>query len=238
MPPALPFKPYNGEIWRVVEAQHAVATAKLVDSNAEQDLLEQILEATKPPVPPACTHLHYLLCTPFRYGRYPINSRFRRMGETPGVFYAAEDPVTAMAEVVWQRRVFFEGSPETPLPRQPGPYTGFSISVRATRAVDLTAPPLSSRARDWTSPDDYSSCLALADEMQAADGQLIRYASVRHPEGAPNVAVLDCAAFTRAEPDRLQSWYIMLRPGRASIRCEHPKAAFDFTYGDTRLSFA
>ena len=45
-----------------------VSTLKLVDTLAEQALLEDILEESKPPVPPECRHLHYLLSTPFRYG--------------------------------------------------------------------------------------------------------------------------------------------------------------------------
>ena len=45
--------------WRAVEAQHQVATRKLVDSLEEQALLESILEDHKPP--PAAGALHYLL---------------------------------------------------------------------------------------------------------------------------------------------------------------------------------
>ena len=37
--------------WRGVEAQHVVSTMRLVDTPAEQDLLEQLLEGSKPPVP-------------------------------------------------------------------------------------------------------------------------------------------------------------------------------------------
>jgi hypothetical protein len=51
----------------VVEAQHQVSTHKLVDSLSEQALLEELIEATKPTVPPECRHLDYLLFTPFRY---------------------------------------------------------------------------------------------------------------------------------------------------------------------------
>ena len=52
----------------MVEAQHVVSTLKVVDTLAEQERLEQLLEESKPPVPPECRRLHYLLCTPFRYG--------------------------------------------------------------------------------------------------------------------------------------------------------------------------
>ena len=53
--------------WRVVEAQHRASTMRLVDTLAEQRALEDLLEASKPPVPAEARHLHYLLATPFRY---------------------------------------------------------------------------------------------------------------------------------------------------------------------------
>ena len=47
---------------------------KLVDTLAEQALLEDLIESSKPPVPVECRHLHYLLSTPFRYGA-PVSAR-------------------------------------------------------------------------------------------------------------------------------------------------------------------
>ena len=64
------------ELWRAVEAQHRVATLRLVDDQAEQAVLEQLLEASKPPLPPHADRLHFLLSTPFRY-LPPWPSRFR-----------------------------------------------------------------------------------------------------------------------------------------------------------------
>ena len=57
-----------GAAWRVVEAQHRVSTMKLVDTLAEQSVLESLIDATKPPLPPECRRLPYLLSTAFRYG--------------------------------------------------------------------------------------------------------------------------------------------------------------------------
>ena len=237
MPPELPYKSYDNEVWRLVEAQHVVSTTKLVDSAEEQEILEAILESTKPPVPPECQHLHYLLSTPFRYGRYPWNSRFRREGETLGVFYAAEDPMTAVAETVWQRRTFFDASPDTPLPTQPGTYTAFSVLVRAAFAIDLTEPPMSSDQALWTDPDDCSACLELADRVRQEGCELIRYASVRHPEGLENIAVLNCRAFKDTSPIQFQTWHFFLRPGRTQVRREHPKVSVEFEFKDSRLAF-
>ena len=97
-----------GICWRVIEAQHHVSTLKLVDSVAEQETLEDLIERTKPPLPPECRDLNYLLSTPFRYGAvYPKGSRFRRAGMTAGVFYASETPQTAVAEMTFYRLLFF-----------------------------------------------------------------------------------------------------------------------------------
>src|SRR3712207_12047 len=116
----------QGSCWRAVEAQHHVSTAKLTDTAEEQKRLEELLEATKPPVPEECRHLHWLLYTPFRYATYPIGSRFRRAGFTPGVLYGADQPGTAMAELAFHRLLFFADSPATPWPENPGEYTTFA----------------------------------------------------------------------------------------------------------------
>src|SRR5258708_33330890 len=89
--PSSEARPLSGTCWRLVEAQHHVSTLKLVDSLDEQQFLEDLIEGSKPPVPPECRHLHYLLATPFRYGAaYPNGSSFRRPVMTEGGFYAAE----------------------------------------------------------------------------------------------------------------------------------------------------
>src|SRR5271170_7471491 len=128
-----------GICWRLVEAQHHVSTLKLVDSISEQELLEELIERTKPPLPPECRGLHYLLSTPFRYGAvYPKGSRFRPAGMTEGVFYGSEMPHTAVAEMAFYRLLFFAESPNTPWPANPGEYTAFSAKYRTKKAIDLT----------------------------------------------------------------------------------------------------
>ena len=63
----------------------------LVDSVAEQAVLERLVEASKPPVPREVARLglHWLLFTPFRYAPPPGGSRFRGPNDT-GVFYGAD----------------------------------------------------------------------------------------------------------------------------------------------------
>src|SRR4029450_2863729 len=133
----------SGVCWRVVEAQHRVSTMKLVDTLTEQTMLELLVDATKPPLPPDCRHLHYLLATPFRYGApYPSGSRFRRAGLTPGVFYSSSTTATAVAEAVFHRLLFFADSPATPWPANACEYTLFSVRFRTRSGLDLTKPPL------------------------------------------------------------------------------------------------
>lgn len=141
---------------------------KLVDTLDEQALLEDEIEATKPPLPPDCARLDYLLATPFRYGRYPGNSRFRREGYSPGVFYASEVVETAVAETAFYRLLFFSESPGTPWPRNALEFTAFESRYATKRGIDLLAQPFARHAEHWTHLTDYTACLALADAAHQA----------------------------------------------------------------------
>ncbi len=132
----------------------------LVDTLEEQALLEQVLDDSKPAVPEDCRKLHYLLFTPFRYGAaYPRGSRFRRVGLTPGVFYASLQATTAVAEMAFWRLMFYAESPETPWPANPGEYTAFSVRFSSPKGLDLTRPPLN---RDAATVDASDGLFALS----------------------------------------------------------------------------
>ncbi len=219
---------YAGPAWRFVEAQHRVSTLKLVDSLAEQAALEDILEATKPPLPEDCRHLDYLLATPFRYRPYPAGSRFRRAGLTPGVWYGAEAPETAAAEMVFYRFLFYAESPDTPFPDDAAEYTAFSADLATPVALDLTAGRLAADRHAWTDPTDYAACQALADEARAIGAGIIRYASARDPAKGMNLAVLTCRAFSSAEPVDRQTWRIRIGPNGAQALREHPSLGLEF----------
>ena len=90
-------RPVELALWRAVEAQYIHSTRRLVGSNAEQELLEEILDAVKPHLSDEMRKFHYLLATPFRYPTTRSGSRFRSAAD-PGVFYAAEERRTACAD--------------------------------------------------------------------------------------------------------------------------------------------
>jgi len=180
-------KPALALLWRGVEAQHRVATMRLVDTLDEQAELERILEASKPPLPPAATSLHPLLNTPFRYrSRHP--SRFRKPGD-PGLWYGAEELHTACAEVGYWRWRFLTDSAGLRDGELVTEHSFFQAQVKG-RAVDLTRSPWNASATAWTHGSDYAACQGLAPAARQRRVQWIRYASVRKTGGVCG-AVLD-----------------------------------------------
>ncbi len=219
---------YSGTAWRVVESQNKATTWRLTETFAEQDRLEQLLEASKPPYPPNCTHLDYLLKTPFRYRPpNPHGSRFRRPHDPRGIFYAAETQRTAISEAAFYRVLFFSGTSATTLPRLPVEHTVFSVSIETSVALDLTIPPLVRDAHAWTALTDYDACRQVCDSAREAACKLLRYQSVRDMEQGTNVAVLDADAFRTSHPVARQTWnsvvkkseVIFYRPAGAERYC-------------------
>ena len=226
---------FEGSVWRLVEAQHRVSTLKLVDTLDEQALLEDILEESKPALPPECAGLDYLLATPFRYGAvYPHGSRFRRAGRTPGVYYAALAIETALAEMAFYRLLFFAESPDTPLPANAADYTAFSAAVATQSAIDLTLPPLSRDAAHWTHPTDYAACQSLAEDARTAGIAAILYRSARDPAAGLNLALLTAKGFAAPRPLERQTWRIRLSPLGVQALCDHPPRRIGFSREDFR----
>lgn len=210
-------------VWRVVEGQHIVSTRKVVETQAEQALLEEILEQTKPSVPREAESVHYLLYTPFRYNApYPVGSRFRRAGSTEGVFYASEQIRTALAEHCHYRLKFFQESPDAVLPRHQERLTVFSIDYRSNRVLDLTAPPFVKDRAVWTHASDYQATQAFADTARQAGAEIIRYESVRDIKQGINVALLSPTAFHSKTPKTMQTWFLYL--SEAEANCERAEA--------------
>ena len=214
---------YTGDLWRVVETQHAAATMRLVDSLADQLVLERTLEESKPPLPDGAGKLHYLLATPFRY-RPRMGSRFRAPFDA-GAWYGAEALRTALAEKAYWRLRFLLDSPDTPdLP--PVPHTAFVAAARG-RAIDLTRPPLVRDRQAWTDPTDYARTQAIAAVARDAGVDVIRYESVRDPEHAACVAILRPSAFARPSPRQQQTWF--LAAARTHVRCVRDGDGWEFT---------
>jgi RES domain-containing protein len=202
--------------WRIVEAQHRVPTMRLVDTLDEQRVLEDMLEASKPPLPDAAAKLHYLLATPFRYpAPPPVGSRFRGIGDA-GVWYGADVVETALAEVAYWRLRFLGDSPATP-DLLPVPHTAFRASV-AGSAIVLSQAPFDRQRKQWEDPASYEATQALARAAREANIALIRYRSVRDPEHRAALAVLTPKAFRKSAPLEQHTW--LIKVGRAQVLAE------------------
>jgi hypothetical protein len=215
-------------LWRVVEAQHRVATLALVDNLAEQHLLEDLLEASKPALPPGCERLHYLLFTPFRYPSAQYGSRFRATTD-PGIWYGAEDGPTACAELGYWRCRFVADSAGLKTLRGVA-HTLFQAKLRGP-ARDLRRPPWRN-AGDWMNPSDYSACQQQAKAARAEGIQLLRYASVRHPDHGGCAAVLTPLAFVPGSGvSRQQTWFLHATASTATwVRSAGSDEALEFHY--------
>ncbi len=235
-PEAQDFAPYSKALWRVIEGQARSSTLRLVDTFDEHDTLEALLEAAKPPVPDECAHLDYQFWSPFRYGRYPTSSRFRRAGKTLGVWYGSEEPLTAIAETIWGNLQFYAASPDTPFPRKPVEYTSVQADIASPFALDLIAPQWAVDPA-WMDPDDYEPCLKLAEEARKTGVEIIRYASVRHPDHALNAAVLTCAAFQQPAPIATQAWSILYANRIIRATCETTRQRYMLVKDGTKLAF-
>lgn len=213
--------------WRIVEAQHRVPTMRLVDTLEAQRILEDLLEASKPPIPADAAKLHYLLATPFRYpAPPPVGSRFRGIGD-PGVWYGADVVQTALAEVAYWRLRFLADSPATP-DLLPVPHTAFRASV-AGSAIVLPQAPFDRLRRQWEDPVSYEATQALGRSAREAGVALIRYRSVRDPEHRAALAVLTPKAFRKPAPLEQHTW--LIKVARAQVLAESD-------LGRERLAFA
>lgn len=210
--------------FRMVETQHIAATMRLVDSAEEQSLLEQMLEISKPPLPPHAEGLYYLLAAPFRY-LPPLGSRFRR-ANAPGIWYGANDRFCACAEVAYWRQRFVLDSVGLLKESLSTEHSMYEAHV-SELAIDLTSVPWSQTEHQWLHPSDYTETQRLGQVVR--DHSLvtwIRYGSVRAP-GYSCAAVFDPRGLTMVTTDgRYEQWH-----------CHTTRDKVTFSNGQVRFDF-
>ena len=197
---------HHGELLRMVESQEQVATRELVDDLAEQALLEQLLEQSKPPLPSAASGLDYLLSSPFRYPPLAYGSRFGSRFE-PSLFYGALALSVVLAETAFYRLVFWEGmSTPPPSGRLSTEHTLFAARYDAERGLSLHRPPCDEHRDQLTHPSCYQHTQRLGGDLRKAGVELMVYRSARDPDGGLNIALFEPGAFAQPGPLWKQSW--------------------------------
>jgi hypothetical protein len=210
--------------FRMVETQHMAATMRLVDSADEQTLLEQMLDESKPPLPPVAQGLHYLLAAPFRY--FPrTGSRFRAIGSS-GVWYGADDPFAACAEMAYWRQRFLLDSAGLVMHSLYADLSMYQAEVTGV-AIDLLASPWSRAQAAWQHPQDYSETQRLGDLVRARGGiDWIRYGLVR-ASGHVGAAVFNPQSLRMVTPDgRFEQWHCHVRSDQVTM--SNGRVRFDF----------
>ncbi|KTD02720.1 RES domain protein [Legionella geestiana] len=208
-------RPLSADPWRVVEAQHLSTTRFLVDSMEEHDLLEAMIESSKPAIEPSSD---YLIYTPFRYPPLDYGSRFGSAFE-PSLWYGSLALKTAFAEVSWYRRLFLAqtsaelGYVETLL-------TAFQTRLETESGIHLSEPPFHEHREVISAPHTYATSQTLGSAMREAGVEVFSYYSARSEEPAINIAAFTSQVFRRKNGQFIrnqQTWQCIASKDTAEI---------------------
>jgi hypothetical protein len=206
----------SGSFRRVVESQLVNSTRKLLDNDAEQAVLEELLDSrAKLPVPAGFEDLHYLLYTPFRHPPLRNGSRFGTRQER-GILYGSSDLPTAFAEVAYYRLLFLEGT-TADLGVLQVELTAFRFGVAARRGVDLTAPPFSRFEERISSKVSYEEAQRLGREMREDGVECCLFVSARATLRGVNVAVFE-NVFSPKKPSGEERWSCVASRARVEMK--------------------
>ena len=208
----------QGTLFRVVESQEQVATASLVDTLSEQDLLEDMLEATKPPLHQATKRLHYLLAAPFRYPPLHHGSRFGNTHD-PALFYGSRQVSTALTETAYYRFVFWQGMSEPPPSgRLVTQHTAFGARYRSTRGLRLQSAHFEPYQSQLRAASSYTATQRLGSAMRSAGVEAFEYLCARTRSRALNVALFQPVALVSTKPLDTHPWLCETRTEQISFR--------------------
>jgi hypothetical protein len=225
----------SGVLLRMVESQEQVATNQLVSSLERQSVLEEMLEATKPPLRTGFEQLHYLLATPFRYPPLKWGSRFGKRHE-PSLFYGSLHTKTVLSEAAYYRFLFWHGMATPPRRKLDTQHTMFSAEYGTNQGLRLQDAPFSEHLAALRHPSDYQSSQELGAKMRAAGIQAFEFVSARDPDAGCNVALFTPAAFAKAEPASQTAWLCELSGEHVRFLAVHGKAMHDFSINLFRIA--
>src|SRR5512132_2559975 len=188
-------EPLQAQPWRVVEDQSRSSTRVLVDSAADHQELEEMLEASKPAAPREPVGLSYLLWTPFRYPPLKHGSRFGTKLEG-GLWYGSDRLETALAETAYYKLLFLEG-PERELGAIKPRLSAFQASVATARGADLSRAPFAQFRPQISAKDAYALSQRLGSEMRADAVEACRYFSARDRGEGTNLVLFTPKAFSK-----------------------------------------
>ncbi len=176
-------KSIHVEPWRIVEAQHVSSSRDLVDSFAEHDILEALLDSAKPQIK---KEKNYLIFTPFRYPPLRHGSRFGRTFER-SLWYGSLEIETAFAEVAYYQLLFHKDTSAN-LGYIELFLTAFNALIDASGGLDLTEFPFSEYREQISAKTTYEHSQPLGSEMRKANVGAFIFYSARALQSGKNVA--------------------------------------------------
>ncbi|RUQ97983.1 RES family NAD+ phosphorylase [Legionella septentrionalis] len=187
-------QPIQTEPWRVVEAQHILSVRDLVDTPEEHDILEELIEQTKPYV---AKDKDYLIFTPFRYPPLKYGSRFGRTFE-PSLWYGSFELETAFAEVAYYRLMFLNDT-TAQLGYIEVLLTAFTALLDTKKGIDLTVAPFNQYRAQISAKDTYAYSQVLGASMRSAQVQAFLYFSARTKSARKNIAAFTPDVFKKKD---------------------------------------
>lgn len=205
--------------WRVVEDQHLLSARDLVDSSEEHEMLEALIEESKPLIDKG---KNYLLFTPFRYPPLKYGSRFGRTFES-SLWYGSLELKTAFTEVAYYRLKFLDdtfadlGNIEISM-------TAFTAHLQTLMGVDLTQKPFTSYTQEISNKNSYDSSQFLGASMREDSIEAFLYFSARTDTDCTNVGVYKPSVFQRKQGREINSYQ--------NWKCYANKNLIEFTRAD------
>lgn len=201
--------------YRIVENQEYNSTYSLVDDRSEHELLEEMIEDSKPPKPIDCSVDDYLLFTPFRYPPLKDATRFGKVTER-SPFYGSEKLYAAFAEKAY-RLEKFDSDTEANFPNRNLPFTSFKFAANANSCLNVLEAPFDKYIDRIHNPVSYDDSQALGAEIRRHTIQACLFQSVRCSD-TRNIAIFDPSIFTKKSYDQKQ-WSCLI--GQTEITFIH-----------------
>ena len=206
----------SGTLYRLVESQTFATTTTMVDTLDEQDLLEQMLDETKPDYPDHAQTLHYLLKTPFRYPPLDWGSRYGQKHQ-PSLFYGGKDTATVLAESAYYRLVFWHSMQSPPYKNKiVTEHCLFNVDYHTEKGINLCVAPFDHYHPQLTHISDYSHTQTLGTDMRQADVDAFEYPSAR--SNGTCIALFTAQPFAQPKPQEMSQWLCELTQQQVSFK--------------------
>lgn len=221
----------KGRVFRIVESQEKVATNELVDTLEEQALLEEMLDATKPPIPVDAQALSYLLFTPFRYPPLKYGSRFGRRFE-PSLFYGSRSLETALAETAYYRLHFwFDMRVPPPAKKLTTQHTAFTAEIKTKQGLELHHTPFEKHQASLVNKSSYTATQKLGSNMRENGIEAFEYISARDINKGINVALFSHTVFKEKKASSIMNVLCSTQAGGVEFMDEH-SVVYNYDYRD------